>query len=277
MGCISLSSRCPIYTHQYPPSAAAAPCGRRGRSKIEFLGSDVVVGPPGSVPGASPSCGSRTVFRPGGAGVARRAREPAAHTPARVAAGPPGSVPGASPGFEPSNGARADSRPDGAAPARHSGRTSPLGMRRRVLRTVGLAPPPPLLGATRASCKPLGPAAAVPPPPPLGAAHVTAQATVSRRARCAPRVWVAAGPPGSVPGASPSCGARTVSRPGGAGLARRARAPAVRTPARVAGPAPRYPPLGRRPPTRGRLVDRENSSAAMGPRRRRRTRTTLRK
>ena len=151
-----------------------------------------------------------------GAGVAQRAREPAAHTPARVAAGPPVPVPGASPGFEPSNGARADSRPDGAAPARHSGRTSPLGMRRRVLRTVGLAPPPPLLGATRASCKPLGPAATVLPPPPLGAAHVTAQATVSRRARCAPRVWVAAGPPGSVPGASPSCGARTVSRPGGA-------------------------------------------------------------
>jgi len=216
VGCISLSSQCPIYTHQYPPSAADAPCGRRGRSEIEFLGSDVVAGPPGSVPGASPSCGARTVFRPGGAGVAQLARKPAAHTPARVAAGPPVSVPGASPGFEPLNGARTVSRPDGAAPARHSGRTSLLGMRRRVLRTVGLAPPPPLLGTTRASCKPLGPAAAVPPPPPLGAAHVTAQATVSRRARCAPRVWVAAGPPGSVPGASQSCGARTVSRPGGA-------------------------------------------------------------
>ena len=67
VGCISLSSRCPINTHQYPPSAAAAPCGRRGRSEIEFLGSDVVAGPPGSVPGASPSCGARTVFRPGGA------------------------------------------------------------------------------------------------------------------------------------------------------------------------------------------------------------------
>ena len=52
-------------------------------------------------------------------------------------------------------------------------------------------------------------------------------------ARCEPIVW---GPH------------RLPSRRRGAGVARRARAPAVRTPARVAGPAPRYPPSAAGPP-----------------------------
>ena len=154
--------------------------------------------------------------------------------------------------------------PAGHAPARPANRWSraaapPTGGDSRVLQALGP-------GRRRAAASPSGSgsrdgsgrgqSASTVCPPGLGGCRAAGVG-----ARCEPRLSaIVRGPH------------RLASRWRGAGVARRARAPAVRTPARVAGPAPRYPPLGRRPPTRGRLVDRENSSAAMGPRRRRRTR-----
>ena len=142
-GCFSLSSRCPINPPLNPVAAAPPPPHSRAvRATCAPLGpvaaappplfsgaacatcaplSPVAAAPPlGARPGFEPSCGARTVSRPGGAvPAAWRAREPAVHTPARVAAGPPGSVSGASPGSAPSCGAHTAPRPGGAAPARH--------------------------------------------------------------------------------------------------------------------------------------------------------------